>query len=66
MLAFEEEKRQLDRNRDGLRLSQLKIDEQKEKMSVERKTILEAVAKLGSAEKKLAAKLKDFEEIAEV
>ena len=35
-------------------------------MAEERKTVLEAVAKLGLAEKKFAAKIKDFEEVANV
>ena len=35
-------------------------------MTEERKTVLEAVAKLGLAEKKFAAKIKDFEEVANV
>ena len=44
--------------------SQDKIADQKNKILEERKTILEAVAKLGFAEKKFAAKIRDFEEIA--
>lgn len=65
-MAFQEEKKNIDITKERLKESQEKNTEQKNKILEERKTILEAVAKLGFAEKKFAAKIKDFEDIAEV
>ena len=44
--------------------NQEKLAEQKSLVTEERKTVLEAVAKMGLAEKKFEAKIKEFEDVA--
>ncbi len=66
LLALDEERRSLTARKEKLNRFQGRLAEQREAVQEERKTILEAVAKLGWAEKKFAAKMKEFESIAGV
>ena len=66
LVALEEERKDIGAKRNRITEFQEKLAEQKSCVAEERKTVLEAVAKLGLAEKKFAAKMKGFEEVANV
>jgi predicted transcriptional regulator len=66
LVALEEERRKLATKREKLSKFHAKLVGEKSSLSEERRTVLEAVSKLGWAEKKFAGKMKEFEEITSV